>query len=248
MIEGKNILLAFCTHDSFIGQGKTHLSPGGYLSRHIHAVKEFGAWCRIEFYMHRHTLRALVEAFVHAVYLACQLHSWLIGKGKEHAVAILYFAQVFFKYVEVAFHSLVVADLHQRSLHVGITSQRGCQLTHRTAHRSTQGEDRSEMSLGYRCCRNSNLLQLTGNTHHTGTSHLIIFPCHLHILLHPSAIGSQQLLAFHLLSGRLTLLISGKVFPLQRKNISILYRSNNLTFSDLLSFLHVNILHHATHQ
>ena len=153
-----------------------------------------------------------------------------------------------FKNVEVAFHCLVVADLHQRSLHVGITSQRGCQLTHRTAHRSTQGENWCEMALGYRWCRNANLLQLTGNTHHTGTSHLIIFPCHLHILLHPSTIGGQQLLAFHLLSGRLTLLISGKVFPLQRKNISILYRSNNLTFSDLLSFLHVNILHHATHQ
>ena len=162
--------------------------------------------CRIQFYMNSNRFRVIVKVLVHAINGSRKFNARLIGQVQGHTIAHLDFRQIFLKNIQVAFHSLGIPNLHQRSLHISITAQTGCHFAHDAGDRCTQRECCGKLAFGYSGSRNAHLCQLATDAQHVGMSHMIILLGLLQAALDAGTILSKQLLALHILSGKFTLL------------------------------------------
>ena len=180
--------------------------------------------------------------------MADELDARLIGKREINLIARLYLLQIFLENVQIALYRLVVLNLHERSLHVGKAAQAGCNLRNRTRNRSTQREGCGKLAPGYGGGRNAHLGKLLADADEVGVGHMILLSCLLRILLDASSGLVQQFLSLQVGKCQFALLAGRKIFALQTDHICIFDQRHHLSALHILSFLHVDSLHHATHE
>ena len=130
---------------------------------------------RIQLYVNSNGFRTIVKVLVHAINGSRKFYARLVSQVYGHPIAHLDLRQILLEDIEVAFHRLGVSNLHQRSLHISITSQTGSHLAHDAGDRRMQRERRSKLAFGYSGSRNTHLAELSANTQKIGMSYLVIF-------------------------------------------------------------------------